>query len=172
MNSSSIRIRDGRLEDVSVIVEFNQRMAMETEGKVLDSGTLKKGVEQGLRQPGKCRFFVAELQGQVVGQAMITYEWSDWDNRDLWWIQSVFVHPDHRRQKVFTQLYRHIESLASEKNQVRALRLYVKEYNAVGQAVYKKLSMSYTGYHVYEREFSPFTGPSRASPCQDCLDIG
>lgn len=153
MNNSSIRIREDRLEDVPVIVEYNQRMAMETESKKLDSETLKKGVEQGLRQPEKCRFFVAETQERVVGQAMITYEWSDWDNRDLWWIQSVYVHPDHRRQKVFTQLYRHIESLACETNQVRALRLYVKEDNAVGQAVYKKLSMSYTGYHVYEREF-------------------
>lgn len=153
MNNSSIQIREGRLEDVPVIVEYNQRMAMETEGKELGSETVTKGVKQGLLQPDKCRFFVAETQDRVVGQAMITYEWSDWDNRDLWWIQSVYVHPDHRRQKVFTQLYRHIESLACEKNQVRALRLYVKEDNAVGQAVYKKLSMSYTGYHVYEREF-------------------
>ena len=153
MSNSSIQIREGRLEDVPAIVEYNQRMAMETENKKLNLEILKKGVEQGLQQPGKCQFFVAEVQGKVVGQAMITYEWSDWDNRDLWWIQSVYVHPDYRRQKVFTQLYRHIESLASEKNQVRALRLYVKEDNDVGQAVYQKLSMSYTGYHVYEREF-------------------
>ena len=153
MNSSSIRIRDGRLEDVSVIVEFNQRMAMETEGKKLDSETVIKGVEQGLLQPDKCRFFVAEIQGMIVGQAMVTYEWSDWDNRDLWWIQSVYVHPDYRRQKVFTKLYRHIETMAGEKDQVRALRLYVKEDNSIGQAVYKQLGMSYSGYLVYEREY-------------------
>ena len=153
MNNPSIQIREGRLEDVPVIVEYNQRMAMETEGKELDSATVAKGVEQGLRQPEKCRFFVAEAEGMVIGQAMITYEWSDWDNRDLWWIQSVYVHPGHRRRGVFTKLYRHIESLAVEKDQVRALRLYVKEDNAVGQATYKKLNMSYTGYHVYEKEF-------------------
>ena len=89
----------------------------------------------------------------VIGQAMITYEWSDWDNRDLWWIQSVYVHPEYRRQGAFTKLYRHIESLAREESQVRGLRLYVKENNAIGQAVYKKLGMSHTGYHVYEIEF-------------------
>jgi ribosomal protein S18 acetylase RimI-like enzyme len=153
MNNSSIQIREGRLEDVAIITEYNRRMALETEGKKLDTQTVAKGVEQGLLQPEKCRFFVAETQGSVVGQAMVTYEWSDWDNRDLWWIQSVYVHQDHRRQSVFTKLYRHIESLAREKDQVRALRLYVKEDNAVGQAVYKKLNMAYTGYHVYEREF-------------------
>jgi len=150
--STAILIREGRLEDVKVIAEYNQRMALETEGKGLDTETVKKGVAQGLRQPEKCRFFVAEVQGSVIGQAMVTYEWSDWDNRDLWWIQSVYVHPDHRRQKVFTKLYQHIESLAREKNKVRSLRLYVKEDNAIGQAVYKKLNMSYTGYHVYEKE--------------------
>ena len=153
MSNSSIQIREGRLEDVPTIVEYNQRMALETEGKELDSEIVSKGVEQGLRQPEKCRFFVAEHQGEVVGQAMITYEWSDWDNRDLWWIQSVYVHPDHRRQKVFTKLYQHIEALAREKDEVRALRLYVKDDNTVGQSVYKKLTMSYTGYHVYEKEF-------------------
>ena len=153
MNNASILIREGRLEDAPIIAEYNQRMALETENKELDTKTVNNGVEQGLRQPEKCRFFVAEKQGTVVGQAMITYEWSDWDNRDLWWIQSVYVHPDHRKQKVFTKLYQHIEALAQEKDQVRALRLYVKEDNLVGQAVYRKLTMSYTGYHVYEKEF-------------------
>ena len=153
MNNSSIQIREGRLEDVPVIVEYNQRMAMETEGKELNPETLAKGVEQGLLQPEKCQFFVAEVNRAVIGQAMVTYEWSDWDNRDLWWIQSVYVHPDHRHQGIFTKLYRHIESLAREGDKVRALRLYVKEDNTVGQTVYKKLSMSYTGYHVYEKEF-------------------
>jgi ribosomal protein S18 acetylase RimI-like enzyme len=153
MSNSTIQIREGRLEDVSIIVDYNQRMALETEGKQLNSETVSRGVEQGLLQPEKCRFFVAERQGMVVGQAMITYEWSDWDNRDLWWIQSVYVHPDHRRQKVFTKLYRHIESLAREKHEVRALRLYVKDNNVIGQAVYKNLNMAYSGYHVYEKEF-------------------
>ena len=153
MNNPSIQIREGRPEDAAIIAAYNQRMALETEGKELDSKTVGKGVEQGLLQPDKCRFFVAEVQGVVIGQAMITYEWSDWDNRDLWWIQSVYVHPEYRRQGVFTKLYQHIEILAREESQVGGLRLYVKENNAIGQAVYKKLGMSHTGYHVYETEF-------------------
>lgn len=153
MSNPSIQIREGRLEDVPTIVEYNQRMALETENKELDMDTVMEGVKQGLLQPEKCLFFVAEVQGVVVGQAMVTYEWSDWDNRDLWWIQSVYVHSDYRQQGVFTKLFRHIESLARKEDKVRALRLYVKDDNTVGQAVYKKLSMSYSGYHVYEREF-------------------
>ncbi|MDH5763659.1 MAG: GNAT family N-acetyltransferase [Nitrospinota bacterium] len=153
MNKQFIPIREGRPEDASIIAEYNQRMALETEGKELDSKTVTQGVLQGLLQPDKCRYFVAEAQGSVIGQAMVTYEWSDWRNGDLWWIQSVYVHPGHRRQGVFTQLYRHIETLARNNGNVRGLRLYVEEENAAGQAVYQKLGMSHAGYHVYEREF-------------------
>ncbi len=151
--SRPIRIREGRPEDAPVLAEYNRRMALETENKELDSETVSRGVAQGLLQPDKCRYFVAESEGEVVGQAMVTYEWSDWRNGDLWWIQSVYVHPDHRRQGIFTQLFRHIESLAREAAGVCGLRLYVEGDNAVGQAVYKKLGMSHAGYHVYEREF-------------------
>jgi ribosomal protein S18 acetylase RimI-like enzyme len=153
MNNPPIQIRAGRPEDAAIIAEYNQRIALETEGKELDSATVSKGVEQGLLQPDKCRYFVAASGDQVIGQAMVTYEWSDWRNGDLWWIQSVYVHPDHRRQGIFKRLYQNIESLAREDSKVRGLRLYVEEENATGQAVYKKLGMSHAGYHVYEREF-------------------
>ncbi len=153
MKHPPIQIREGRPEDAAIIAEYNQRMALETEGKVLDTQTVGKGVTQGLHQPEKCRYFVAESGDHVVGQAMVTYEWSDWRNGNLWWIQSVYVHPDHRRQGIFKRLYQHIETLARKDSKVRGLRLYVEEENAAGQAVYKKLGMSHAGYHVYEREF-------------------
>ena len=153
MKHPPTQIRAGRPEDAAIIAEYNQRMALETEDKELDADTVSRGVEQGLLQPEKCRYFVAESGNQVVGQAMVTYEWSDWRNGDLWWIQSVYVHPDHRRQGIFKKLYQHIEFLARKDSKVRGLRLYVEEKNATGQAVYKKLGMSHAGYHVYEREF-------------------
>ena len=153
MKHPPTQIRAGRREDAAIIAEYNQRIALETEDKELDADTVSRGVEQGLRQPEKCRYFVAESGNQVVGQAMVTYEWSDWRNGDLWWIQSVYVHPDHRRQGIFKKLYQHIEFLARKDSKVRGLRLYVEEKNATGQAVYKKLGMSHAGYHVYEREF-------------------
>ena len=153
MKHPPIQIREGRPEDAAIIAEYNQRMALETEDKKLDPETVRKGVEQGLLQPNKCRYFVAEAEGQVIGQVMVTYEWSDWRNGDLWWIQSVYVHPDHRRQGIFTKLYQYIEALARKDSKVRGLRLYVEEDNATGQSVYIKLGMSHAGYHVYEREF-------------------
>lgn len=146
-------IRDARIGDAPALARFNQMLAEETEGKRLDDTTILNGVTEGIRRTDRCRYFVAEVENQVIGQAMFTYEWSDWRNGELWWLQSVFVHPDFRRRGVFTALYRHIESLAKENDAVRGLRLYVEEENSTGQAVYAHLGMQHAGYHVYEVEF-------------------
>ena len=150
----SVTVREGRAEDAPTIAKYNRAMANETESKCLHIQTVLKGVKQGLARPEICRYFVAEKGGDVVGQAMVTYEWSDWRNGELWWLQSVYVHPDHRRQGVFRKLFEHIEAAAQAHPDVCGLRLYVEEDNRNGQSVYRKLGLIHAGYHVYEREFS------------------
>ncbi|MGP0565012.1 GNAT family N-acetyltransferase [Nitrospina sp. 32_T5] len=149
----NVTVREGRAEDALIITKYNRAMANETESKCLHTQTVLRGVQQGLARPELCRYFVAELEEKVIGQAMITYEWSDWRNGTLWWLQSVYVHPDHRRQGVFRKLYQHIESLARNASDVRGIRLYVEERNRNGQSVYARLGLNPAGYHVYEREF-------------------
>src|SRR5438128_1174688 len=100
-------IRPATLDDADVIVEFNRRLAEESEGKALDLSLLRPGVEAGLADPNKGVYFVAEDDGVLVGQIMITAEWSDWRNGWFWWIQSVYVCPDHRRRGVFRSLFKH-----------------------------------------------------------------
>lgn len=146
-------IREARPEDAKKIAEYNRAMAWETEEKGLDALTVLKGVQAGLAQPGLCRYFVAAVDGLVVGQAMVTYEWSDWRNGELWWIQSVYVHPGHRRRGIFRELFQHIQSIAQNNPRVRGLRLYVEADNQTGKNVYHSLGMVHAGYHVYEREF-------------------
>ncbi len=151
--SKEFTIRDASKLDAPALAHFNQKLAEETEGRLLDDATILAGVSVGIDRPDRCRYFVAHLDGRIIGQAMVTYEWSDWRNGELWWLQSVYVHPDFRRRGVFTSLYRHIEQLARENNLVRGLRLYVEEDNGTGQDVYSHLGMSHAGYHVYEVEF-------------------
>lgn len=146
-------IREARPEDAQCIAEYNRSMARETENKELDAVTVLKGVQAGLAQPNLCRYFVAEVDGRVIGQAMITYEWSDWRNGELWWIQSVYVHPDHRRRGIFRALFQHIRLIAQNHPKVRGLRLYVEADNQIGKNVYQSLGMVHAGYHVYELEF-------------------
>lgn len=142
--------RPARVEDAALIAAGNVAMALETEGRRLAPTTVRKGVEAVFRDPSLGRYFVAEVAGRVVGQLMITFEWSDWRNASIWWIQSVYVHPDYRRRGIFRQLYRNLLDEARAAGKVAAIRLYVERDNAVAQQVYADLGLHDTGYHVWE----------------------
>jgi ribosomal protein S18 acetylase RimI-like enzyme len=137
--------------DAAVIADYNTRLARETEGKALDPAVLAAGVAAALADPLRGRYFVAESGGEVVGQLMITTEWSDWRNGWIWWIQSVYVREDARRQGVFRALYEQAAAAARAEGNVVGLRLYVEEANAAAQRTYESLGMERTGYLVLER---------------------
>src|SRR5262245_46737864 len=97
-------VRRATLADAPIVVEYNDRLAQESEGKTLDRATLTAGVAAGLADLAKARYFVAEENGEVVGQVMLTTEWSDWRNGWIWRIQSVYVRADWRGKGVFRAL--------------------------------------------------------------------
>ena len=136
-----------------VIAEFNQAMAIETEGRKLPWDKIHAGVKAILQDSSLGFYLVALYQGEVVGCLAITYEWSDWRNGLFWWIQSVFVAPSHRTKGVFTGLYSHVKGLASSKPDVCGVRLYVEKENTKAQQTYKKLGMIETHYRIMEEEF-------------------
>jgi GNAT superfamily N-acetyltransferase len=142
-------VRNAEPTDWATIAEFNRALATETEDKELDWETVSSGVRRLLADEGKGRYFVAEAGGRIIGMTMITYEWSDWRDGWIWWIQSVYVHPDFRGHGVFARLYRHIEACAAESG-VRAVRLYVLKGNTRARAIYAKLGMQESGYTVLE----------------------
>jgi GNAT superfamily N-acetyltransferase len=152
--STSIDIRSARPDDLSLIVDFNDRLAEESEGKKLDKAILSKGVQRALASPEMCRYFMAEVNGEVAGQTMITFELTDWRDGVLWWLQSVYVRPEFRKLGVFKALFQHIATLAKETDDVRGLRLYVEQANARAQRVYEQMGMQPGGYLVYEQDWS------------------
>ncbi|MZG54125.1 MAG: GNAT family N-acetyltransferase [Nitrospinae bacterium] len=149
--SIKLIIREASASDITVLAQNNQALALETENLQLNSETILAGVSNALEKED-CHYFVAELNGEVAGQTMITYEWSDWRNGVMWWIQSVYVRPEHRKKGLFRALFNHIESLARNDPEVKALRLYVMENNPSGKNTYKNLGMEDSGYIVYEKE--------------------
>jgi GNAT superfamily N-acetyltransferase len=153
-----VRIRPAAAGDAAAIAEFNIAMAWETEHKRLAPAVVRAGVERAIARPASARYYLAEAGGRVVGQLMITFEWSDWRDADFWWIQSVYVEPAARAGGVFKQLYRHVERLAREAGAC-GLRLYVERENARAQAVYRRLGMRDAGYVLYETDWSPKTEP-------------
>lgn len=152
--SGSVHVRLATPADTETIVDFNARIAEETEGRSLPLETLKKGVTTALADPQHCQYFVAEFDGRVIGQAMITYEWSDWRNGRFWWIQSVYVTQDWRRRGIFRLLYQYLQRLAKDTPECCGLRLYVEQHNLTAQETYRKLGMQATGYLILEEDWS------------------
>ena len=152
--STPIIIRDALPNDLPLIVDFNERLADESEGKKLDHAILTRGVRRALASPEMCRYFIAEVNGEVAGQTMITFELTDWRDGVLWWLQSVYVRPEFRKIGVFKALFQHIATLAKESKDVRGLRLYVEQGNARAQRVYEQMGMQPGGYLVYEQDWS------------------
>jgi GNAT superfamily N-acetyltransferase len=150
----SIAIRPAALADADFITRGNVAMALEAERKRLEPGTVRAVVHAVLDDPGKGRYFVAEHDGRVIGQLMITYEWSDWRNGTFWWIQSVYVLPDARRRGVFQALFSHLDQLARADDSVCGIRLYVERENQRAQAAYRRCGMSDAGYDVMEVDYS------------------
>lgn len=149
----TIIIREAQPADAETIAANNSSIAEETEGRSLDPAISGPGVAAVLADPAKGRYWLAESDGAVVGQLMVTYEWSDWRNGMVWWIQSVYVDPQYRRKGVFSSLYRHVESLASADPSVCGIRLYVENENRRAQETYAALGMINPGYVVMEAMF-------------------
>lgn len=147
----NIKIRPGLLFDVDVIADYQVKMAFETEnGLELDPPTVNKGVQAVMDDPSKGKYWLAEVDGSVVGCLLTVPEWSDWRNGTVLWIHSVYVRPEHRKHGVFRALYSHLKDMVSSSSELRGLRLYVDKTNLRAQSVYESLGMSGDHYHLYE----------------------
>jgi GNAT superfamily N-acetyltransferase len=145
-----MEIRIATASDIGSLVEFNQAMALETEGKNLDPQTLANGVSAVFEDRARGFYVVAEDSGRIVGGLMITYEWSDWRNAWFWWIQSVYIVPDHRGRGVYRLLYDFVRDRARQAGNVCGFRLYVESENTSARSVYEKLGMEQSHYLMYE----------------------
>ncbi len=149
----SYLIRPATAADTDVLVDFQQAMAEETEDKGLNTARLRSGISYLLEHPSEGFYLVAEADGMAAGSLMVTFEWSDWRNGRFWWIQSVYVHADHRRRGVYSALHEAIREQARTDPQGCGIRLYVEKENTAAQATYQALGMIETHYRLYEEEF-------------------
>ena len=147
---SAVHYREGRPADAEAIVEFQVAMARETEDVTLERDVTTRGVHAVFADPSHGRYFIAEADGRAVASLMITYEWSDWRNGVVWWIQSVYVRPEHRRRGIYAGLYDHVQRIAQANEMVKGIRLYVDKRNAAAQEVYRRMGMNGEHYQVFE----------------------
>jgi ribosomal protein S18 acetylase RimI-like enzyme len=148
--TTPIRIRRANAADAASFIAFNIAMAWETEQLQLDAAKIRAGVDGLFSQPQYGFYVAAEVDGQVAGGLMITYEWSDWRNQVFWWIQSVYVRPEFRGQGVYRALYEGVRTLAANDGHCCGFRLYVEKTNTAAQRVYAKLGMEESHYLMFE----------------------
>ena len=151
--SGDLGVRRATLQDLDVLVEFNSALALESEGKTLDQRRLRDGVATLFDGDDRGFYLVAEAEGRVVGQLLVTYEWSDWRNAYFWWIQSVFVASEWRRRGVYRRLHGSVLDEARLRGDVCGVRLYVDRDNHVAQQVYSSLGMDRSHYDMFEIDF-------------------
>ena len=147
-----MNIRIAKVEEADSLVDFNQAMAMETEDKHLSPDVLSAGVRAVFADEKKGFYVVAESEGIIVGGLMVTYEWSDWRNAWFWWIQSVYILPEARGQRLYTRMYDFVKRRADEAGNVCGFRLYVETENTNARAVYDAVGMHSSHYLLYEEE--------------------
>lgn len=145
-----MNIRKALNKDIDVIARYNYNLAYETENKILNMNILTKGVEAIIKDENKGIYHVCEINGEVVGQIMYTFEWSDWRNGTFLWIQSVYVNKEFRGMGVFKALYKFIRYIADNDNNICGIRLYVEKENTIAKKTYKNIGMKECNYYIYE----------------------
>lgn len=143
-------VREATEQDIPSLLDFQLKMALETENITLEISSLTMGVHRLFKDSTKGRYYVAEEHGDIVGCLMTTYEWSDWRNGTVLWIQSVYVIKEHRGRGVYKEMYNYIKQLVETDPDLKGIRLYVDNTNESAQQTYKKLGMDGDHYTVYE----------------------
>jgi GNAT superfamily N-acetyltransferase len=147
-------VREAHKSDTPIIAKNNIQLALETEGMHLEERAAIKGVETVLSNSDRGFYLIVEDNGQMIGQCLITREWSDWRNGYFWWVQSVYVGKDWRGKGTFSSIFEKIHSMARERIDVVGLRLYVNRENALAREVYQRLGMKESRYVMYEKDLS------------------
>jgi len=145
-----IEIIKANIEQLNTLVEFQLLMAKETEDLDLDEDVLRQGIYAGILDSGRAIYYIAKSDKDIVGSLMITKEWSDWRNKWVIWIQSVFVPKEYRGKGVYKALYGYIKDIADNNDEYSGIRLYVDTTNVNAQKVYSKLGMDSNHYQLFE----------------------
>ncbi|MFC2121854.1 GNAT family N-acetyltransferase [Bacteroidota bacterium] len=143
-------IRKAKTSEWEIIAGFQQKMAMETENLSLNMDVVGKGVQAVFNDPAKGQYYVAEKDNQIIATLMITFEWSDWRNSYMPWIQSLYVKQEFRKQGVYKEMYNYLQEKVRSDSEWPGIRLYVDRSNHAAQKVYSALGMNSDHYVLFE----------------------
>lgn len=145
-----MHIREANSHDIPTLIDFQLKLALETENLQLEISTLSLGIHKLFKDPSRGKYYVTEAEGEVIGCLSLTYEWSDWRCGTVLWIQSVYVSEAWRGKGVYKGMYNHIRSIVESDADLTGIRLYVDNTNTSAKKVYKGLGMNGDHYSVFE----------------------
>lgn len=145
-----MQVRKATTNDIKSIVDFQLKMATETEGIELNSEIVLKGVTAVVEDETKGQYYVTEINNKVVASLLTTFEWSDWRNGTILWIQSVYVLEEFRRKGVYRNMYSYIKDMVLNNPKLNGIRLYADKLNITAHNTYQKLGMNHDHYITFE----------------------
>lgn len=148
---NSINIRKATKQDAQYIVDCQIKMAHETENLILERVTVEKGVGHILMDSPLGYYLLAEDDKKnLLGVMMVLFEWSDWRNGKVFWIHSLYVKPDFRKQGIFKAFYAHLKNIVESSAEFKGIRLYVEKSNLNAQKAYQASGMTNEHYELFE----------------------
>jgi len=149
--TTPLKIRRALPTDVPVLCHFQWEMALESEGLRLDPKTLELGVRAVFETTHNGEYWIAETaESEIIGCTLIQREWSDWRNKTVLWIHSLYVTPSQRGRGVFSAMYRFLKERVEKDPDLAGLRLFVDKRNETAIRAYEALKMSREHYDLYE----------------------
>ncbi len=145
-----ILIRKALPADAQLISSFQVKMAMETENISLQPDVVREGVDAVVKDPVKGCYYIAQIENTIAGSLLVTYEWSDWRNGWILWIQSVYVLPEFRKTGIFKHLYNHVKQMVEQDPAMFGIRLYVDKTNNNAIKTYTRSGMNGNHYRLFE----------------------
>jgi GNAT superfamily N-acetyltransferase len=141
-------VRPAQLEDLNTLVTFTRMEALHAEGIELNPEMMRKGVKAALDDSTIARYWVLENDdGEIIGSVSVVKEWSNWNAGFYWWVQSMFIAPEYRAQKLMSHLIETVRETAKKENALD-IRLLVHQDNRRAQKAYRREGFSNAPYEI------------------------
>jgi ribosomal protein S18 acetylase RimI-like enzyme len=149
--SSEYRIRAATRTDIETLLAFTLQEVYEAEGKEKDVDGVRRGVEGAFQDPPRSAYWIVEsLDRRPIASTSIVTEWSDFHGGDYWWIQSLFIAPEHRARGLVELMLDHLAAMAKAAGALE-LRLYAHNSNERAFRVYRRCGFTTAPYTIMAR---------------------
>ena len=150
--SADYRMRDANRGDISTLLAFTLQEVYEAEGTEKDAAGVRRGVEGAFQDPPRSTYWIVEAGGgRPVASTSIVTEWSDFHGGEYWWIQSLFILPEHRGRGLVDLMLDRLAAMAQAAGALE-LRLYAHNSNQRAFHVYRRCGFTDAPYTIMARK--------------------